>query len=263
MYQKFVVRNLLAQGARRRPERPKGGSMAYKNHQIIDLTQDIYVGMPVFVGHPDTWRWTHMTHEKSAASGRFKSEMSYYSGILQVCEHGPTHVDSVSHLDPSPDAPHIDAMPMDFFYSRAVAIDFENVADNSYISADDVKRRLDHYKLEIRKGDTLLYTYGHYKRHFPKPTYSTAYAGWSRDAAEYVYRECGALNVATDAPSMDMASSPEYPCHLVCRDLGRTNTENLCNIEEVVGKEFLFIGLPLKIRDGSGSPIRAIAVLNA
>ncbi len=237
--------------------------MAYKNHQIIDLTQDIYVGMPVFVGHPDTWRWTHMTHEKSAASGRFKSEMSYYSGILQICEHGPTHVDSVSHLDPSPDAPHIDDMPMDFFYSRAVAIDFENVADNSYISADDVKRRLDHYKLEIREGDTVLYTYGHYKRHFPKPAYSTAYAGWARDAAEYVYRECGALNVATDAPSMDMASSPEYPCHLVCRELGRTNTENLCNIEEVVGKEFLFIGLPLKIRDGSGSPIRAVAVLNA
>ena len=27
--------------------------MAYKNHQIVDLTQPIYSGMPVFVGHPD------------------------------------------------------------------------------------------------------------------------------------------------------------------------------------------------------------------
>jgi kynurenine formamidase len=29
----------------------------------------------------------------------------------------------------------------------------------------------------------------------------------------------------------------------------------------VAGKRFRFIGLPLKIRDGSGSPIRAVAVV--
>jgi len=237
--------------------------MGYKDHRIVDLTQELYDGQPVFIGHPETKVWSCMTHEESAKLPIFKDGMSYAANVIQLCEHGPTHVDSISHLDPSPSAPHIDKMPFDFFYSRGIAIDFENVADNSYINTDDVKRRLDKYKLQIKPGDTLLYTYGHYKRHYPRPSYTTAYAGWTRDAAEYVYGECGALNVATDAPSMDMAHSPEYPCHLVCRDLGRTNTENLCNIEEVVGKEFLYIGLPLKIRDGSGSPIRAIAVLNA
>ena len=126
--------------------------MAYKNHEIVDLSQDIYQGQPVFVGHPETWRWTNMTHEESAASGRFQSEMSYYSGIIQFCEHGPTHVDSISHLDPSPDAPHIDEMNFDSFYSRGIAIDFENVEDNSYINADDVKRRLDHYGYELQAG---------------------------------------------------------------------------------------------------------------
>jgi kynurenine formamidase len=39
------------------------------------------------------------------------------------------------------------------------------------------------------------------------------------------------------------------------------NTENLCNLDKVVGKRFTFIGLPLKIRGGTGSPIRAIALL--
>ena len=235
----------------------------YKNHEVVDLSQEIYQGQPVFIGHPDTWRWTNMTHEESAASGRFKSEMSYYCGVLQVCEHGPTHVDSISHLDPAPDAPNIDKMGFEFFYTRGIALDFENVEDNSYIDVDDVKRRLDHYKLEIKPGDTVCYTYGHYKRHFPNAAYTTHYAGWTREAAEYVYGECGALNVATDAPSMDMAHSPDYPCHLVCRELGRTNTENLRNIEEVVGKEFLYIGMPLLIRGGSGSPCRVVAVLNS
>ena len=199
--------------------------MAYKNHEIIDLSQDIYQGQPVFVGHPETWRWTNMTHEESAASGRFKSEMSYYSGIIQFCEHGPTHVDSVSHLDPSPDAPHIDEMSFDNFYSRGIAIDFENVEDNSYINADDVKRRLDHYNYEIKPG---RYPALHLRALQAPPPDASLHHGLRRLDAR-----CGRVrlwrmrghHVATDAPSMDMASSPDYPCHLVCRELGRINTE--------------------------------------
>ena len=202
--------------------------MAYKNHEIIDLSQDIYQGQPVFVGHPETWRWTNMTHEESAASGRFQSEMSYYSGIIQFCEHGPTHVDSISHLDPSPDAPHIDEMNFDSFYSRGIAIDFENVEDNSYIDADDVKRRLDHYNYEIKPGDTLLYTYGHFKRHHPTPLYTTAYAGWTREAARVRLRrvrghqrrhrrpEHGTWRPAPDTPATSFAASLAAPTRRTC-----------------------------------------------
>ncbi|MFQ5904726.1 MAG: cyclase family protein, partial [Candidatus Binatia bacterium] len=72
--------------------------MAYRNHQIVDLTQELYEGQPVFVGHPETKLWSCMTHEESAKSGRFQPPMSYQAKILQLCEHGPTHVDAISHL---------------------------------------------------------------------------------------------------------------------------------------------------------------------
>ena len=36
--------------------------------------------------------------------------------------------------------------------------------------------------------------------------------------------------------------------------------ENLCNLEQLPGF-FLFLALPLKIRGGSGSPIRAVGVV--
>jgi kynurenine formamidase len=39
------------------------------------------------------------------------------------------------------------------------------------------------------------------------------------------------------------------------------NTENLGDLRPVAGKSFQYVGLPLRIRRGSGSPIRAIAVL--
>lgn len=44
-------------------------------------------------------------------------------------------------------------------------------------------------------------------------------------------------------------------------DYNITNTENLCNLDKVVNKRFLYIELPLKIRDGAGSPIRAVALV--
>ena len=47
---------------------------------------------------------------------------------------------------------------------------------------------------------------------------------------------------------------------MMCRANGITHYENLANLEQVVGRRFLFIGLPLKVRGGTGSPVRAIAV---
>jgi kynurenine formamidase len=97
----------------------------------------------------------------------------------------------------------------------------------------------------------------------PRPEYLTEYSGLDREAAEVLYNECGVLNFGQDAPSIDSAADRAFPCHMVCRELRRINTENLCNLEAVAGRQFLYSGLPLKIRNGTGSPIRAIAILDS
>ncbi len=49
--------------------------------------------------------------------------------------------------------------------------------------------------------------------------------------------------------------------HKACLDLDITHIESLCNLEALLGQgPFTFIGLPLKMRDGTASPIRAVAV---
>ena len=51
--------------------------------------------------------------------------------------------------------------------------------------------------------------------------------------------------------------------HKACLDLDITHIESLCNLESLVGAGgFTFIGLPMKWRDGTGSPIRAVAVFD-
>ena len=45
--------------------------------------------------------------------------------------------------------------------------------------------------------------------------------------------------------------------------MGFTHIEGLVNLDKLIGKgRFKFIGLPLRIRGGTGSPIRAVAVFN-
>ena len=58
-----------------------------------------------------------------------------------------------------------------------------------------------------------------------------------------------------------MPSRPFLPT-APCRDRGVLNTENLANLESVVGKRFLYIGLPLRLVGGTGCPIRAVAMLD-
>jgi kynurenine formamidase len=53
-----------------------------------------------------------------------------------------------------------------------------------------------------------------------------------------------------------------YPCHTVCAERRVNHVENLCNLDQLVGKRFTFVALPLKIRKGTGSPLRAAAILD-
>jgi kynurenine formamidase len=88
----------------------------------------------------------------------------------------------------------------------------------------------------------------------------TDYPGLDREATEWIIDK-GAVNFGVDSPSPDMWYDKSYPCHSVCGERGVTHVENLCNLDKLVGRRFTFIALPLKIRDGTGSPLRAVAIL--
>jgi kynurenine formamidase len=46
--------------------------------------------------------------------------------------------------------------------------------------------------------------------------------------------------------------------------MGFTHYENMVNLYQLIGRgRFRFIGLPLKIRGGTGSPVRAVAVFES
>ena len=235
-------------------------------YDIVNLSQDIYTGAPRFPGHPPTEIEFIATHEDARNAPIRPKDITYAAMMLHMCDHGPTHVDAVSHIDERETAPTIDQSNLNKFITRGIAIDFTGkVEPKEEISLKLLEDELSSQDLTPPNAGTFLFTGGHFRRTYPEDSYNTDYPGLSYDAGNFLYRECGIVNIGQDAPSIDAGINTgemTFPCHVLCRELQCHNTENLCNIEDVAGKEFLFIGLPLKIRGGSGSPIRAVAVLN-
>jgi kynurenine formamidase len=226
--------------------------------KMIDLSQEIYTGMPVYPGHAKTVIWEHASHDETARV--LGTGFSYQSSGIMMCDHGPTHIDSVSHLSRDPKAPSVDQIPLEHCVTSAICLDVSDQPPQTQFGADKIKKELKRSNLEIRKGDTVLFYTGHYDRFYGKPEYASHQPGLTRDATEFILDQ-GAVNFGVDNTSPDMFLDKTYPCHMVCRERKMTHIENLCNLDKLVGKRFTFIALPLRIRKGTGSPIRAIAIL--
>jgi kynurenine formamidase len=225
---------------------------------IIDLSQEIYEGMKVYPGHLETRIWQHASHEEVAK--RFEGGFSYQSNGLTLCDHGPTHVDALSHLDPSPTAPSIDEMALDLFYGAATCLDVSNAAPRTDITAEHLDAALAASPVPLVPGMILLLYTGTYTRYGDTDDYVSQYPGLDESASEWlVDRHVKTFGV--DSPSPDNPVSRTYPCHMMCRMHGITHYENLANLEQLVGREFTFIGFPLRIRRGTGSPVRAVALV--
>jgi kynurenine formamidase len=226
--------------------------------RLVDLSQEIYQGMGVYPGHLKTVVWDHASHAETARL--FEGGFSFHSQGLMMCDHGPTHVDALSHLDPADGAPSIDEMPLDTFYGPALCIDVSHVEPPEYITVDDLVQALDAGGHALERGDALLLRTGAFERHGGTPEYTSRYTGLDDEAGQWLYSQ-GVKVFGVDSPSPDNPISRTYPVHMMCRERHITHYENLANLDRVTGLRFTFAGFPLRIRGGTGSPVRAVAIV--
>lgn len=221
---------------------------------LVDLSQEIYNGMPVFPPHQNTFIFRNMTHEEA----KEKLGFEFCTNNLLINEHGPTHTDAVYEYDPN--GPKIDEMPLEYFYGPAVCLDVSHVSPDGYFTENVLKDALRKSGQAIQKGDIVLLYTGQYDRAYGTEDWLHRHAGLDYNGGKWL-AEQGVVNICVDAPAIDNPKDMKYSGHLICREYQISNTENLCNLDKVAGKRFLYFGLPLKIREGTGSPIRAVALL--
>ena len=239
----------------------------WKNTTIVDLSQTIshmqYVSNPGVNQRPAFW--DRKTHETTLGTFRKAPELSWHMRDLLMGEHISTHVDALCHFTPGESAWCIEKMPLSSFVAPALCVDLSHIDPSRWIQVADLKEAVAKTGLTIRNGDIFLYHLNYYQR-APEPPYPTDWAGLDWDATNWLADQ-GVPDIGCETPSIDCwlamreDSDPCFPAHRTCRERGITNIENLADLSPVVGKRFLFVGLPLKLRGGTGCPIRAIAIL--
>lgn len=226
--------------------------------EIIDLSQEIFTGMPVFPGLPAVAITMHVSHEQW--DGIADSDVvSPAVNRLEMGEHTGTHVDSISHMARQYRDQSIDTMPLTMFYTEGICLDLSHKGLRELIETVDLERVLSVSGQEIKRGDTVLLYTDHYRRASGTEDWPRG-PGISADAARWLGRQgIAAFGVETMAPGVIDVSNKEV--HRICGEMGFTHYENMIHLHRLIGRgRFRFIGLPLRIRGGTGSPVRAVAI---
>jgi kynurenine formamidase len=234
---------------------PTGGAhLLDRRLEVIDLTREIYEGMPIWENHQKPFI---MNNHRREDAPRLFGTAPFEAHNLLISEHAGTHTDAVFEYDPN--GPTLDKSPLEYYYGEAICLDLRAVQYPSYITPEDLQAALDKSGQEIRKGDTVLLFTGYGDATYPDLAYTEKHPGLNRDAALWL-AEKGVVNIGVDNVAIDHADDTDFSGHVVCGEYGIVNTEGLANLDKVVNQRFLYFGLPLFIRNGTGSPIRAIAV---
>lgn len=228
--------------------------------EIIDLSQEIFSGMPVFHGLPEVKITVYASHEpQDGITG--SDVVSPVVNRLEFGEHTGTHVDAFNHMGRQYRGQSIETMPLTTFYTEGVCLDLSHKGLRELIEPADLERALAAAELEIKRGDTVLLYTDHYRRAFGTGNWERG-PGLDVAAARWLgSKRIAAFGVETASPGVRHVSNKDV--HRICGEMGFTHYENLINLHLLIGRgRFRFIGLPLRIRGGTGSPVRAVAVFD-
>ena len=177
-----------------------------------------------------------------------------------MLNHVGTHVDAFYHMKPGGQT--IDEMPLELFMGKAVCFDLTHIPDLGDI---DVRGHGGGRAEVGRAGSTATSCCsipGCTQRHYPRDSVMHSNPGLTAAATHWLADRGSKLH-GVEGPSTDRPNFAEFPSHRVSRDRGITHVEWLCNLEELVGNGvFQFQAIPLKFKRGSGSPVRALAILD-
>jgi kynurenine formamidase len=258
--------------------------------RVFDLEQPRFAGMPVHPAHkPGYFYALHRRHRDTYRPEQF-GPRSGSSGTLTMMEHSGTHIDALCHMacdmtmhggvrvEEAERADGYRELGVDTIkplLGRGVLLDVAGhkgvaqLPQNYSITAEDLIATATAVHVTVKRGDVLLVRTGSATTWEDEATYLNA-AGVSKSgniwAADQQVVAVGADNMAWDNmierdPETKMALFGH--AHLLVKH-GIHIIENL-NLEELAAAkiyEFGFVGIPLKFRGATGSPIRPLALVD-
>jgi kynurenine formamidase len=227
-------------------------------NKVVDLTHELAQGMPDF--HGDEHAFKYQQTYSIAKDG-------YANGTFSMPEHLGTHIDAPSHFMQG--GTSIDKIPAAKLILPCVVIDVRKEVEDDpdyCLTLDKVKAF--EKNSEIPGGAAVLLLTGWSKRWDNPVSYRNLdkngtmhFPGFSFEAAEYLANQKHASCLGIDTLSLDPGNSAKFPVHNHELPRGLFFIENLTALDKIPAQGALIICAPLRIKDGTGSPARILAVL--
>lgn len=197
---------------------------------IVDLSVVINEQTPVYPGDPAT---------KIEPAGILAKD-GYNDHYISLGTHVGTHVDAPLHMLEG--GASLDKLPIVQFVGNGRLVEVSSTGFDSVKSAG------------IREGDIVLFRTGMSDK-YHDPAYFEDYPVMSEEVAKYLV-EAKVKMVGVDTCSVDNQDS--FPIHKILLASNVLIIENLTNLNQLTGKDFIVYALPLNLQI-DGSPARVIA----
>jgi arylformamidase len=211
---------------------------------IKDLTHPMESNMPAFPGSTPVNLVTAATFEQDG----------YHEIRMDCSTHTGTHIDCGYHL--LSDGLNTQSTPVNQFYGKGMVVDCSDIPAGEVIPKEFLQQR----EKDILNSDFLLIHTG-WSRYWGKEEYFRKFPVLHQDAATYL-SNFNLKGIGSDTSSFDPVDSVELPVHHILLSKGIILIENLVNLKSLPEHDFAFSCFPLKIKNGDGSPVRAVGIVS-
>lgn len=221
------------------------------NLQIVDLSYQLEVDMPSW---PTQARYGRTKYE----SYEFGDLAIHY--LIMMSEHTGTHIDAPYHF--IPEGKSVEKLNLKQLIGPAIKINAVNLGKKELLTVEQIKKH-ERDEGEIKPGDSIFIRFGWDKKWDIQPNcrdFLNDWPGLSQKAAEYLVKKNVSL-VGCDTLSLDVYGSEECPAHYQLLGNEIPIIENLNKLSLLPNRFYIFC-LPMKLKEGSGSPIRVIALFD-
>jgi kynurenine formamidase len=236
--------------------------------QWIDLSYDL---------SSETIYWPTAEPFKRETVAEGFTEKGYYYSAYKFCaaEHGGTHIDAPIHF--AEGRKSVDEIPLSQLIAPAIKIDVSNKAsaNRDYrITVEDFTS-WESENGQIPDGSIVLLETG-FGRHWPdrvkylgtdkrgpEGVAELHFPGLHHEAAQWLVENRKISAVGLDTASIDYGQTQTFDSHVILMTHNIPAFENVANIEQVPKSGAQIVALPIKIKRGSGGPLRIVAFVPA
>ncbi|MBF23562.1 cyclase family protein [Neopusillimonas maritima] len=248
--------------------------LATGNFKVVDLTHTLSSDFPALQLPPQFGQVTAFKME--TISQYNDAGPAWYWNNFTCGEHTGTHFDAPIHWVTGKDHPNntVDSIDPKNFIAPAVVVDATaQVAENEdwVLTVDYLKQWEDKHG-KIPKGCWVIFRTGWADRLEKDPA---SYAnvkedgahtpGPSQEAVEWMIKERDVLGFGVETINTDAGQSfgwpMPYPCHTLMHGANKYGLQCLNNLDQLPPTGAIIVAAPLKIKGGSGSPLRVLALV--